>query len=151
MLARHLAHSSLVAPGVRVLEIGCGLGLCGIAAARRGANVTMTDFNEDAVEAAARNARLNAVDAACVRFDWNDEPPSAWIDSVDLLIASDVLYAADGVGPVARLVRRLSCAGLIADPLRPQSAGAAAAFEREGLRVWSTPAEGGRIMMLSEG
>lgn len=150
MLAAHLARSSLIAPGVRVLEIGCGLGLCGIATAKRGAEVTLTDFNPDAVDAAARNALLNAVAVRCERFDWNDAPPAHW-DGVDLIIASDVLYGADGVRPIAQLVRRLGCPAMIADPLRPQSADAAAAFEREGLRVWSTPAEGGRIMMLSEG
>ena len=45
--------------GQRVLELGCGLGMVAIAAALAGADVTATDYYEDALEF----ARLNAIDA----------------------------------------------------------------------------------------
>jgi release factor glutamine methyltransferase len=54
---RHLA----VVPGERVLEIGAGLGLAAVLAARAGARVTATDVVPQAVEAIRVNALLNGV------------------------------------------------------------------------------------------
>lgn len=54
---RHLA----VAPGQRVLEIGAGLGLAAVLAARAGARVVATDIVPEAVEAIRVNAALNGV------------------------------------------------------------------------------------------
>src|SRR5262249_5725164 len=47
-LARHLAAREL--GGLRILELGCGLGLPALAAASRGADVLATDWAEDAIE-----------------------------------------------------------------------------------------------------
>ena len=44
---------------VRVLEIGCGLGLAGVAGLARGLHVTFSDVDETALAFAAANARLN--------------------------------------------------------------------------------------------
>lgn len=148
-LARYLASSDLIAPGVRLLEVGCGLGLCGITAARRGAAVTITDFNPQAVAWVARNAELNRVTARCEPFDWNTPPPEHWPGAFDLLIASDVLYEPASFAGIARLVLALNCAALIADPARPQSGDAEARFADLGLRAWATPAPTGRIMLMS--
>jgi HemK-related putative methylase len=54
---RHLA----VAPGERVLEIGAGLGLAAVLAAKSGARVVATDVVPAAVEAIRVNAALNGV------------------------------------------------------------------------------------------
>jgi release factor glutamine methyltransferase len=54
---RHLA----VRPGERVLEIGGGLGLAAVLAAKSGARVTATDVLPAAVEAMRANAALNGV------------------------------------------------------------------------------------------
>ncbi len=54
---RHLS----VRPGERVLEIGSGLGLAAIVAARAGARVVATDVVPAAVEAIRMNAALNGV------------------------------------------------------------------------------------------
>jgi release factor glutamine methyltransferase len=54
---RHLA----VRPGERVLEIGAGLGLAAVLAARAGASVVATDIVSGAVEAIRANAALNGV------------------------------------------------------------------------------------------
>lgn len=53
-LIRHLD----VRPGARVIDMGCGTGLLGIAALRRGAaNCLFVDINPDAVENAKANAK----------------------------------------------------------------------------------------------
>lgn len=54
---RHLA----VTAGERVLEIGSGLGLAAVLAARAGASVVATDVVPEAVEAIRTNAALNGV------------------------------------------------------------------------------------------
>jgi release factor glutamine methyltransferase len=54
---RHL----VVRPGERVLEIGGGLGLAAVLAAKRGADVIATDVLAEAVEAMRGNAALNGV------------------------------------------------------------------------------------------
>jgi len=63
--ARMLARAVLREPWekypqpVRVLEVGCGLGLAGIACLARGLQVTFSDVDETALGFAAANARLN--------------------------------------------------------------------------------------------
>jgi release factor glutamine methyltransferase len=54
---RHLT----VSPGERVLEIGAGLGLAAVLAARAGAHVVATDVVPEAVDAVRVNALLNGV------------------------------------------------------------------------------------------
>jgi release factor glutamine methyltransferase len=54
---RHL----VVRPGERVLEIGGGLGLAAVLAAKSGATVTATDVLPDAIEIMRANAALNGV------------------------------------------------------------------------------------------
>src|SRR5687767_172820 len=60
--ARMLAKAVLAEPwpaGLTVLEVGCGLGLPGIAALARGLHVIFSDYDATAVRFAADNARLN--------------------------------------------------------------------------------------------
>src|SRR3954447_19554525 len=46
-------------PGRTALEVGCGLGLPGIAALSKGLRVAFSDYDATAVRYAAANARLN--------------------------------------------------------------------------------------------
>jgi len=54
-------RSLRVRPGERVLEVGAGLGLFAVLAARSGARVVATDIVAEAVETVRRNAELNGV------------------------------------------------------------------------------------------
>ncbi len=56
-LGRVVAES--VRPGTTVLDLGCGSGVVGLLAARRGARVVAADINPDAVIAARDNAADN--------------------------------------------------------------------------------------------
>lgn len=47
--------------GKRVLDLGCGTGVIGIAAAKKGAEVVCLDINRDAVDITLANATLNRV------------------------------------------------------------------------------------------
>ena len=58
-----LAESMFMEKDAKVLDIGCGMGVLGIAAARIfQANVVMSDVNERAVMLARKNIKLNNVD-----------------------------------------------------------------------------------------
>ncbi len=57
---------SSVEPGQRVLDLRCGAGVCGVLAARRGADVTLCDDSLVAVEAARRTLALNGVNGQLI-------------------------------------------------------------------------------------
>ncbi len=57
-----LAENMLVNKNSKVLDIGCGIGILGIAAAKLfDANVAMTDINKRAVVLAKKNVKLNDI------------------------------------------------------------------------------------------
>jgi predicted nicotinamide N-methyase len=73
----------------RVLELGCGIGIVGLAALARGMPVTFTDYVPLAVELAGENARRNGfTDWVGQVLDWR-RPPS---EKFSVILASDVLY-----------------------------------------------------------
>ena len=59
-----LAENMIIGKNSKVLDVGCGIGVLGIAAAKFfNANVVMTDINKRAVMLAKKNAELNNVKA----------------------------------------------------------------------------------------
>ncbi|MDX2114206.1 MAG: methyltransferase [Planctomycetota bacterium] len=153
VLGECLATSVLVGPGVRVLEIGCGVGLAGLVAAARGAEVVLSDIDERAVELAGSNLRRNGLSGRAVVLDWRDDGwPAAlagW--EPDLIVGSDVLYFERAHGPIARLIARAGCPAILADPNRPRASGAVEVFERMGLACWVRAVSGGRMLMVQRG
>jgi predicted nicotinamide N-methyase len=125
--------------GLRVLELGCGLALPSIAAARRGADVLATDWSPTAVALAASNARRNGVRLDTAVCDWT--APRLLVDGApwDLVLAADVLYERRNVEPLLELLPRLVGAEgetLFADPGRP----AAKEFFAEARKRWEVDA-----------
>jgi predicted nicotinamide N-methyase len=110
------------AAGTRVLELGCGLGLSSIVAARAGATVLATDGHSDAVVFAAHSMALNEVDAEVAVADWaRDGDALAARGPWDLVLAADVLYLKANVEAALRLLPRLVAPdgeALLADPRR---------------------------------
>jgi predicted nicotinamide N-methyase len=120
-LAQALA-SAPPAPGVRVLELGCGLALPSIVAARAGADVLATDGSTDAVAFAAHNLALNELRGDVAHADWTAHGDAlAARGPFDLVLAADVLYLRANVETALRLLPRLVAPGgeiRIADPGR---------------------------------
>lgn len=78
--------------GLKVLELGCGLGLVGIAGLMAGLDVTFSDHEPQAVELAIENAAMNGFEnCAGLVMSWA-EPAN---EKFDIILASDVLYEAD--------------------------------------------------------
>ena len=128
--------------GKTLLELGCGLGLPAIVAARAGFTVTATDYEETALEGVRYNADRNAVTGLRTRvLDWRNIPDD--LGTFDLVVAADVLYEAHHPAALAATVFRTlapSGLGLVADPCRAKAAGFAPAARAAGLAVGKTRA-----------
>ena len=68
-LARDVSARSL--RGARTLELGCGLALPSMAAARAGGRVLASDWAPDAIELAIRNAERNGAAIETMVCDWS--------------------------------------------------------------------------------
>lgn len=134
-LARELAVARV--DGLRVVELGCGLAVPSLVAARGGAEVLATDGDPEALPLVERNARDNGLDLATAEVDWDAADELVERGPFDLVLASDVLYERAGVGQLLSLLPRLGHEVWLADPGRP----AAGAFVEQAERRWSVSAD----------
>jgi predicted nicotinamide N-methyase len=77
------------APGVSVLDLGCGMGLSGAVAARLGMHVLFADLEADALLFARLNSLADAGRVRTRRLDWRHDRLA---ESFDLIIGADILY-----------------------------------------------------------
>jgi predicted nicotinamide N-methyase len=139
-LAHDLSLRSL--RGKRTLELGCGLGLPSIAAARAGGRVLATDWSPEAVLATAANAQRNGVRLETLECSWAAPEPLLERAPWDLVLGSDVLYEDRNAVALLRLLPRLVDERglvLISDP---QRAAAAGFLERAGTKGWAVKSTG---------
>lgn len=118
-LARYLWRTVDVR-GLHVLELGCGLGLVGVIASRKGAVVTLTDYEAAALTFARYNIMHNGCQQALIRhLDWHH---STLTDRYGLIVASDILYERGNFLPIVQLLQTsMAPSGrfLLAEPNRP--------------------------------
>ena len=123
--------------GLTLLELGCGLGLPSLAAARAGFDVTATDYEAAALEGVRFNAARNGLPAIATReLDWRSPPPD--LGRFDRVVAADVLYESHHPAALAGVIAKtLTPDGLalVADPCRQKAAGFEAAARAAGLGV----------------
>lgn len=132
------AHEGWLA-GRSVLELGCGLAVPAILAARHGARVVATDRHADVAPLLARNTELSGVAIAYRSLDWTDlaqvERLAAELGRVDLVLASDVLYEADVVDALVPTLAALCAPGtrvVLTDPGRAYLQSAVNRIDRAG-------------------
>lgn len=137
--ARALAEALPVVDGLRVVELGCGLGLPSLVAAAKGARVTATDWSPDAIELLRENAARNGLEVQAEVRDWR-EP---WDERFDLVLAADVLYERRNVEPVLERLLALAPVALVALAGRPYedvflqlAASSGKRVEQAGKLVW---------------
>lgn len=94
--------------GTRMLELGCGLGLPGVAALATGLDVTFSDFDPTALEFAARNAELNGFQHFKTLVLDIRVPPRR---KFPLILAADVLYESSLVEPLVVLLEKMLSPG----------------------------------------
>jgi predicted nicotinamide N-methyase len=129
-LARELDGVAL--RDLRVVELGCGLAVPSIAAARAGAAVLATDACPEALALVAHNAHANDVRIETKMVDWAEPKELLKRAPFDIVLAADVLYERASVGLLLSLLPRLAPEAWLADPGRP----AADAFIEEAGRRW---------------
>lgn len=130
-LGRELAGSDLV--GLHVVELGCGLGVPSLVAARAGATVLATDGCAEALELVERNARENHLSLVTARVDWAAAEELVARGPFDLVLAADLLYERASVALLLLLLPRLGREAWLADPGRS----AVGAFLDQARRQWS--------------
>lgn len=102
-----------------LLDIGSGLGLTGIVAAKKKAKVVFSDYEDIALEFCSHNAQLNKIDSfKTLNLDWRNAKLE---ESFDIITAADVVYEKRFLEPVLNLISSLLKPGgkaIIAEPGR---------------------------------
>jgi predicted nicotinamide N-methyase len=92
-------------PGQRALEVGCGLGLPGIAALAMGLHVTFSDYDATALRFAADNARANGFEHwDTLQMDWRYPPENVHFA---IILASDLIYEMRNIAPLVALIQKM--------------------------------------------
>ncbi len=118
-LAGYIGSQESTLQDISAIELGCGLGLVGIAAGLQGARVLLTDYMPTALDFAAVNWRENLQTTPTVqRLDWREPDPDL---KADLILAADVIYEKRAFTPVMRAFDSLLTSTgriLLAEPRR---------------------------------
>jgi ETFB lysine methyltransferase len=135
VLAERVARDA--GTGRRLLELGCGIGLVSLAAARAGFRVLATDYYSEALEFTAANAQRNGVRRVDTRLvDWRKLPDD--LGKFDVVAASDVLYEKPQAALIAAAMHRALLpggVGLVTDPGRRTAGALVDECARLGLRA----------------
>lgn len=118
-LAEAIADGTVgVAPGQRWMELGAGLGLVSLAAARQGARVVATDWIDESLCYVRASAERAGLEVETRVLDWRGPPSDL---SPSHVLASDVLYEARNGPWLKALLERWRKPGFelwLADPGR---------------------------------
>ncbi|MEW6764497.1 MAG: histidine kinase [Pseudomonadota bacterium] len=115
----HLMHEHEV-EGLRILEVGCGIGLASLVLNQRLADITATDYHPEVGAFLLENTRLNhGRDIPFVRTGWGDTISSLGL--FDLIIGSDLLYEQEHASLLAGFIDQHAkphCEVMLIDPGR---------------------------------
>ena len=90
--------------GTRVLELGAGIGLVGVASLLRGDRVTFSDYDSTALHMCRLNARLNGLpDPELLELDWRNVPRLQF----PVLVGCEVTYDAALHLPLLKLIEQM--------------------------------------------
>ena len=122
VLAEVMSHREVA--GLRILEVGCGIGLASLVLNERDADITATDMHPKAGAFLARNVALNdGSPIPFVRTGWLDDETN--LGQFDLIIGSDLLYEDGHAEALAGFVDQHAaprCTVVLVDPGRGRHA-----------------------------
>ena len=124
--------------GLRVVELGCGLGVPALAASLAGADVLATDWSPTAIALLEKNAYRNDVGLETAIVAWAHPDTLVERGPWDLVLAADVLYERRNVDELLELLPRLGSTVLLADPGRAH----AKTFFAEARGAWHVEQSG---------
>ena len=102
-LAEHIAQM-LGLKAKKVLELGAGIGLPSLVAAKAGADVLTTDWYVEALIFAQANASINKTKLETKLLDWRETPPNL---KFDIILGADILYEQRNLQPVLEMMDHL--------------------------------------------
>ena len=126
-------------PGSNLLDLGCGLGLSGLAAGLGGAHVLFADYVDDAlafVRASAKHHGLVSFETRNVDFT-----KDSLKETFDLILAADIVYQPDDYVPLVDFLdRHLAHSGelLLTESLRADAKQVVRALEERGMQRTTT-------------
>lgn len=134
LVARELAPELA---GRRVLELGCGLGAVGLAAAKAGARVTLADREPEALVEVRRIAAENQLEVDTLLLEWGRVPESL-VGVFDRVLGSDIMYDPAQLTPMTGALATLLSPGgaaYLSDPDRADADALADAAHTAGLSL----------------
>jgi predicted nicotinamide N-methyase len=91
-------------PGTPGLELGCGLGMPGVAALKQNLHITFSDYDATALRFAACNALVNTTAPfELLPLDWCNPPKRTY----PIIFAADLLYEMRSVAPLVALLESM--------------------------------------------
>ncbi|MBW1744532.1 MAG: methyltransferase domain-containing protein [Deltaproteobacteria bacterium] len=100
VLVDHLV-GTLPEEEMEILEIGAGMGVTGLFLAALGHRVTITDYEDEALELLRINAERNGLENVSVKkLDWNDPQLQG---KYDIICGSELVYKETSIQPVMSL------------------------------------------------
>jgi len=107
---------------LRILEVGCGIGLTSLVLNHRGADITATDHHPEAGRFLRENSQLNQdPDIPFVRTGWGEADEV--LGRFDLIVGSDLLYEPDHAELLSKFINAHAqphCQVIITDPGRSE-------------------------------
>jgi len=118
ILAHHLYPMDL--SNVRVLEVGCGIGLPSILLNHMNIEITATDYHPEACQFLNANARLNDdKNIPFYRSEWTNQDTK--LGTFELIVGSDLLYEDAHVNELSGFINKHAepdCKVIVVDPGR---------------------------------
>ena len=128
-LADAICYQPDLVRGLRVLELGAGLGITAIAALAAGAELTVTDYAPEALVFSRLHALANlGREPATLQLNWRRPDPALFRlarRGFPVILAADVLYERRDVAPLLSLIDQVIAPGgllWLAEPGRPVAA-----------------------------
>jgi len=103
VLCEHL-NQSVIDTDAKILELGAGIGLTGMMLGAMEHQVTITDYNEDALALLKKNVEHNKLKNIQVKkLDWFQPDID---ETYDIIFGSELIYKEDKIDPLLDLFRK---------------------------------------------